>query len=152
MITLSARAAVTAARSAPYTAYTRATSFAVRTLSKINKKIVFDLILIAALILVSLSAYFIIEGTRVEGETVSVSIDGEDTAEISLSKNGEYPFLDGKNILVIEDGCAYMKSADCPRQFCVKTGKISKSGEKIVCLHNRVFVIVKGGEDILVSE
>jgi len=138
----------------PYIVYTRVISFAVRILSNTKRKIIFDVVLVTILLISALAVYFIIEAAREKGKTLCVSVDGEEVMELSLLSEGEYPLLDGKNILVIEAGVAYMKYADCPRQFCVNTGKISKTGEKIVCLHNRVLVIVRGDgiyEDILES-
>jgi UDP-N-acetylmuramate dehydrogenase len=47
-------------------------------------------------------------------------------------------------------GAAYMKHADCPDGLCVKQRKKSRSGERIVCLPNRVSIeIIGAGEEIL---
>lgn len=46
----------------------------------------------------------------------------------------------GTNTVVIKDGIVYMESASCKNQICVSTGKISKKGESIVCLPNKVVV------------
>ena len=115
-----------------------------------DKKIIADIILVAILLLSALSVFIIVEFSKKDGEIVRVSIDGEVVAEYSLSDDGEYILNGGTNILVIEDGRAYMKWADCPRQICVKDGAISRSGERITCLENRVVVEVVGfGEEIL---
>ena len=101
-----------------------------------------DVIVILVLLSIALVAIGILLLTRRDGEIVSVEIDGERVAEYSLSKNGEYPLNGGTNILVIEDGGAYMKWADCPDGICVRTGRVSSVGESIVCLPNRVVIIV----------
>jgi len=49
----------------------------------------------------------------------------------------------GKNVLVIENGEASIKSATCPDKICVSHRKISKSGETIVCLPNKVVVEIE---------
>ncbi len=109
-----------------------------------------DLILVALLLFVALSVFLILEFTKEPGAYVRVSINGEVVYEYPLSRDGEYSLNGGTNILVIENGEAYMKWADCPRQICVHDGRISKTGERIVCLENRVEVIVIGnGEEIL---
>lgn len=46
----------------------------------------------------------------------------------------------GTNTVVIKNGAVYMESASCKNQICVATGKISKKGETIVCLPNKVVV------------
>lgn len=81
------------------------------------------------------------------GSTVEVRCDGEVIAEYSLLENGEYPLLGGKNVLVIEDGSAYMKSADCPDGTCIKTGRIRRVGESIICLPNKLAITVRGERD-----
>ena len=40
-----------------------------------------------------------------------------------------------------------MKSADCPDQICVHQRAISKNGESIICLPNKVVVSIEGAED-----
>ena len=53
----------------------------------------------------------------------------------------------GVNKVVINDGKVSMTEADCPDELCVKTGKISRVGETIVCLPHRVVVEIKGSQD-----
>ena len=115
-----------------------------------NKKMIADIILIAAVLIIALSVFLFVELSRKEGAFVRVSVNGERVAEYSLSVDGEYSLNGGTNILVIENGEAYIKWADCPRQICVKDGKISHTGERITCLENRVVVEVFGkGDEIL---
>jgi hypothetical protein len=105
-----------------------------------KKKIIADLILISALLLVALSVFLCIELTREAGSYVRVTVDGVECARYSLSDDGEYVINGGTNLLVIENGKAYMKYADCPDGLCVQQGEKSRSGERIVCLPNRVMV------------
>ena len=115
-----------------------------------NKKPVADIVLIATLLVIALSVFLITELFSKDGELVRVSIDGEVVAEYSLSADAEYSLNGGSNILVIEKGEAYIKWANCPRQICVRDGKISKIGQRITCLENRIVVEVIGdGDEIL---
>ena len=116
-----------------------------------NKKLVADTILVAVLLILALSAFIIFELLREEGAFVRVSIDGEVVAEYSLSVDGEYSLNGGTNLLVIENGEAYIKWANCPRQICVKDGKISRTGQRLTCLENRVTVEVFGSGDELLE-
>ena len=47
------------------------------------------------------------------------------------------------DILIDENG-AYVKDVICPDKVCQKTGVVSKVGQSIVCLPNRVVVYVEG--------
>jgi len=49
--------------------------------------------------------------------------------------------------LVIESGRVWIEDADCPDRLCVKTGKISKPGESIICVPARISVRLTGGKD-----
>lgn len=112
-----------------------------------KKKILADVILVASLLVIGLSVFLISELTRKDGAYVTVYVGDSEIASYSLSVDGEYPLNGGTNILIIKDGEAYMTDATCPDELCVKQGKISKTGEKIVCLPNRVMVEVYGADE-----
>ena len=103
-----------------------------------------DIILIVSLLVASLIALGVMLLTRKDGESVVVEINGEHVATYSLSENGEHILNGGTNVLIIEDGKAYMQEANCPDKTCVRKGGVSYSGESIVCLPNRISVTVKG--------
>ena len=117
-----------------------------------NKKMLSDIILVAVLLVISLSVFLVFYLNRTEGSTVVVSVDGKKVSEYSLEIDGVYYLNDGTNVLVIESGAAYMREANCPGyQDCVETGKIRFVGERIVCLPNKVIVEIVGeGEEIIV--
>lgn len=105
-----------------------------------------DIILIASILAIAIALFLIVELTKEEGAGVTVKVDGVKVAEYSLSANGTYPLNGGTNILVIEDGKAYLTDANCPDKLCVHQGKISMTGETITCLPNKLTVIVFGTE------
>ncbi|MBQ2716664.1 MAG: NusG domain II-containing protein [Clostridia bacterium] len=106
-----------------------------------------DIILIASILVVAIAFFLIVELTKEEGAGVVVKVDGVEVAEYSLSKSGTYPLNGGTNILVIEDGRAYLSDANCPDKLCVHQGKISRTGEVITCLPNKLTVTVFGAEE-----
>jgi hypothetical protein len=86
---------------------------------------------------------------REPGSVVTVSVDGKKIAEYPLSQNREYILNGGTNILVIENGKAYITYASCPDKVCMNQGKISLSGERIVCLPNKVMIeVLRDGDEI----
>ncbi len=106
-----------------------------------------DIILIASVLLIALALFLVVELTKEVGARVIVRVDGEEVAEYSLTANGTYPLNSGTNILVIEDGRAWLSDADCPDKLCVHQGKISRTGEVITCLPNKLTVTVYGAEE-----
>ena len=108
------------------------------------KKHRIDIIVVSAILIISLSVLIIFNLTRTPGATVYVEINGETVAEYSIYENGVYPLNGGTNVLVIENGSAYLNYSDCPDHTCERTGKIRYVGETIVCLPNRVSITIKG--------
>ncbi len=103
-----------------------------------------DLILVGIILAVILIAFLVISLVKTDGAYVIVRVDGVQVARYELSENGEYPLNGGTNVLRIEDGKAYLISANCPDLLCVNQGKIDESGEVITCLPNRLTVTVYG--------
>jgi hypothetical protein len=56
----------------------------------------------------------------------------------------------GETVVVISGGKARVEDSPCPDKLCVHMPAISKPGQWIACLPNRVFVRVRGssGEKI----
>ena len=111
-----------------------------------NKKALRDVIFIAALLLVS-AVLFVFLHNNEEGAGVLVRVEGEEIARYSLSESGSYSLNGGSNILIIENGEAYLSDADCPDRLCVRQGAVKYTGECITCLPNKLTVTVFGAED-----
>ncbi len=106
-----------------------------------------DVIVISVLLLAAIIAVGATLLLRKEGAYARVEIDGETVASYPLSVNGEYPLRGGTNILIIENGEAYLSYADCPDKTCVSTGRIKYRGQSIICLPNKVAVVIDGETD-----
>ena len=117
-----------------------------------NKKLISDIILVAVVLVIGLSVLLVFYLNRTEGSMAVVSVDGNKIAEYPLAIDGVYYLNDGTNVLVIEDGKAYMREATCPGyQDCVERGKISFVGETIVCKPNKLVVEIVGEGDELIQ-
>jgi len=110
-----------------------------------------DFILIVVIFVVLLMVAAVFYNNMDFGSTVTVTVDGEIFGEYSLNSNQEIEITnsDGEvtNILLISDGTAKMTEATCPDLICVNTEAISKKGETIVCLPNKVVVTVESNEE-----
>lgn len=106
-----------------------------------------DVMVVAALIVLSLLVLLVITLTRVEGAYAEVVVDGQTVGKYPLALDGTYTLNGGTNILTIEDGCAYMSNSSCPDHICENTGRIRHVGQTIICLPNRVTVTIVGTSD-----
>ena len=84
---------------------------------------------------------------RQDGGTVIVEQNGKETARYALSEDRTVRIEGegGYNLLVIQNGEAWLSETDCPNLLCVKTGKIRYAGQSIVCLPHRLAVRIAGG-------
>lgn len=81
------------------------------------------------------------------GRFAEVRVDGKIQETLDLrGGNAEYNFAGVT--LRVEDGCVYAPHAECPDLVCVRSGKISKPGQAIVCVPNRVSVEIKGESEV----
>lgn len=118
-----------------------------------KKKIKNDIIFIAAVVLIIGVIAGIMFLFREEGASVEVSVDGKLYGTYSLSKNQTIEIRSGDkyNILVIENGKAYVSEANCPHgdtyyNKCTNKKPISYTGESILCKEHRVVIEIKGDE------
>lgn len=112
-----------------------------------NKKRLADLGIIFGLLILAGVLFFLYFNKGEEGAGVIVRVDGVEMARYSLSDSGKYELNGGTNILVIEDGVAYMLEADCPDHICVSQGKVRYAGQCITCLPNKLTVTVYGTDE-----
>lgn len=111
------------------------------------KKYRTDVVVIVSLLLLSAIVLLVVFLTRQEGARVTVTVDGVTVGEYPLGVDGVYELRNGANVLTVEDGRAYMSYSSCPDHLCENTGRIKYVGETIVCLPNKVTVMVIGEDD-----
>ena len=114
-----------------------------------NKSLRFDIILVAVLLLIALSALLIYNfafknNTEPTDDCeIVIRIGNEEIVRESLFKDATYE-VGGTNVVRVEGGRVWMESSTCPGyQDCVEEGKIYLVGDKIICLPNRVSVYIE---------
>ncbi len=90
-------------------------------------------------------------------ELVEIFVDGEryasySFAEISGTKSVEIDTEHGNNVLEITNKGARMTDSSCPDKVDVLCGEISKPGQMIVCIPNRVSVKIIGKKKLNVDK
>lgn len=100
-------------------------------------------VLIAAVLLLWIPAFAMPEGRTLEIVTT------RDTHRYDLSKDRVIELHEnGVDItVVIENREVYVQESDCPDGVCKASGRISRSGESILCAPAGVTLTVKGGGD-----
>jgi hypothetical protein len=85
-----------------------------------------------------------------DGSVAVVEVDGEIVSQLKLDTDTKYDIvIDGKvtNTVVIDNLTAYVINANCPDKICQNHNPISKNGESIVCLPNKVVVTISGDDN-----
>ena len=61
----------------------------------------------------------------------------------SFTVSGTY-----ENIVLIQNGAVYVSEASCPGNDCVHSGRISRSGQSIICLPNKLEIRISGEPEV----
>ena len=106
-----------------------------------------DIILIVIILALSVSLYFILFTEPAEEARVNIYVDGELVRSEGLAGNISPIVIEssyGCNFIKIDSGAAEVTWSDCSSRVCVRTGKISRPGEVIVCLPHRLLITIVG--------
>ncbi|NLU10015.1 MAG: NusG domain II-containing protein [Tepidanaerobacter acetatoxydans] len=108
------------------------------------------------IIFVLLLAFILFIGFQIYGLTndktyALIEIDGKVYQKISLGENGPklkltIPLAHGKSIVEINQNKVRMQYADCPDRDCVRQGWISRPGQMIVCLPNKLVIKIESSK------
>lgn len=109
-----------------------------------------DAVLAAVILLAAAAAGFFLYGGSAETGKLTAVVyrDGQEIARIRLNEleepleltvEGEY-----SNVILAERGRICIKESDCPGNDCVHQGWITRQGQHLVCLPNRVTITIEG--------
>ena len=103
-----------------------------------------DIVLFIILISLGIASSVWLSTTSHSGDKVTVTVDGKRYGVYSLSEDKPIAVKQGN--IRIKHGYVTMSEASCENQVCVKHKAISKTGESIICLPNKVVVSISGKE------
>ncbi len=110
-----------------------------------------DIIVIIGLIILSFGLNFAIykASSNYKGDMLVVEQDGKVIKKLPMDEDIEYRVDYGGhyNIIVIKDGRAYVKEADCQDQICTHMHPIEKEGQTIICLPHRLYLELESHGD-----
>ncbi len=107
-----------------------------------------DRILLLFLLVVSSFSIFWINGLTAAGHSAEIVGAAGTRFDRLLSESGEFavPGPLGVTRIRIEKGALQVVHSDCPAKVCERQGQISRVGQVIVCVPNRVVVSIQGGQ------
>ena len=104
-------------------------------------------VLTVLLLAIALGARYRFAPARNAAEVV-VSIDGAEAERLPLAAAERSYTNRGYTVhLVVDNSGVWVDDADCPTQDCVRTGKISRAGQSVVCLPSRIVISVEDAAD-----
>lgn len=109
-----------------------------------DKIVIFIICLVASLLFLWTTTFV----SSASGRYISVQVKGKEIRKLEFenlkeTKTFEVKTDKGVNVIAYDGEGAEIRSADCPDQICVKSGKISQPGEMIVCLPHELVVEIK---------
>lgn len=109
-----------------------------------------DKLLIGGLLVLSLLSIAVVDRLAGTGSLAVVEVDGQEISRLDLSVDGQRVIkgLLGDTIVQVREGKVRVVKSPCPHKICVRTGWVSKSGNLIVCVPNRVVVRVEGEGEV----
>lgn len=87
-----------------------------------------------------------------------IKIDGQIYTTLKLDSSNERKEIplslpgDNSMLIVIEKDNIWVEETTCPEKVCVKTGKINKPGQNIVCLPNKTVIYIEGTEETEIDD
>jgi len=105
-----------------------------------------DKILVVLILALGIISLIALNHVRQPGESVIIEVNGQVVQQLDLNTSQEVTVNGsiGKIVIKIDQGTARVIHSDCPEKICVKTGKIHRVGEMIVCVPNKVVVKING--------
>lgn len=112
-----------------------------------------DYIIIGVLIFITLAssaASLLSAARKYDSLYVNIEVEGKPYKKVPLTGQSEKIKIQtdlGTNIIDLSDGKVHIDEADCPDKICIKDGFISKPGQMLVCLPNKVVIQIVGQDN-----
>ena len=114
----------------------------------LKKRIGYDALLIAAVLALAAALWLLLRPDGERGAAVLVFQDGTEIARYALDEERTVTIgTEDYNVLEIRDGQAAVVEANCGDHTCVRTGWVSRAGQRIICLPHRLEIRVTGSAD-----
>ncbi len=104
-------------------------------------------IAVVALLIMAWNIFGVNDGSQI---TAVITQNGNLIKQINLNdlKDSEPVYINEpiKQVILAEKGRIRFLESDCPNQICVKTGWLSKPGDRAICMPSKVVITIVGGD------
>ncbi len=108
------------------------------------------ILIIIILAIIGISLFQILKPDKVN-KILIIRSDGKVIKQINLNTSKDTEFVvksrEGHLTVEIKNGKVRVINSTCKDKLCIKEGWISRSGESIVCLPNRISISITGQND-----
>jgi len=108
-----------------------------------------DYILVVMILIGLLVGLLSIQSSVNEGQTVSIFLENRELYHLLIFEDRTIAVQGdiGETVVKIEHGKVWIESAPCTHQICKNMGKISRPGEIIVCIPNKLLIRIEGDRE-----
>ena len=105
-----------------------------------------DIILAVVLLIIGALGLLAFRPAEEAGAYAVITVDGEEVGRVKLSDDQDTVIETtyGSNTVSVQGGSVSVTQSDCRGGDCVRTGKISRGGQMIVCLPHHLTVLIEG--------
>lgn len=98
--------------------------------------------IVIAIIIIVIAVLAVFFAFKSKGETVIINLDGKVIYSLPLNQDKVIELEAGT--VIIENNTVRIVNPSCPDKLCERQGRISKAGESIICLPNRLIITITG--------
>jgi hypothetical protein len=105
-----------------------------------------DWILVAVLLLLGTAGWFTVHIIRAQNPParIRISASGQEFELALRDTLLVIPGPLGETKVRVENKRVWIEDAPCPNRLCMRQGKISRPGESIICIPNRIVITIEG--------
>ena len=110
-----------------------------------------DKILVVLLVVASLFSFWLVKeiNSKIDSRYISIQVNGEEYERLRFATSDEPEHYEletqfGRNLVEIGRDYFRVIEADCPDKLDVLQGAITRPGQVIVCLPNRMIIEIRG--------
>lgn len=121
-------------------------SLQTKALSMQRKIRIWEILIICIIVILSVFLFLLFKIFSRDGKIAVITIDSEVIRTINLQTQANTVFVPDKleNVIIeVDGGKIRVLSSDCTDKICMHNGFISKVGESIICMPNKLIIEIR---------